>query len=193
MRGIIVLPFEAGPVPYTAGCNPAPLTLTIYPKLDWRILASIAWLSFFGYSGYKSFVAGGRAIHWGNILSIIIYEMAALVGLLAMIRRERIEIYSNQMIWRKTYFGVTSSKAAPLADVLGAEWIEHNNSDGDGGKGPDYVEFTLPGGTVKACFGLSFDEFDRMREDIRSMYPELITRWGKLTVRSKHFTMLNLN
>lgn len=111
---------------------------------------------------------------------------------MAFIRRERIEIYSDQMVWRKTYFGITRSNAAPLDDILGAEWNE-GEQRGRQGKGPDYVEFYLPDRSVKACFGFTFDDFDRMCEDIRTMYPQLINRWGKSTVRSKTLTLLNLS
>jgi hypothetical protein len=111
---------------------------------------------------------------------------------MSFIRRERVEIYSEQMVWRKTYFGITRSKAAPLADVLGAEWSEGEERHRRG-KGPDYVEFFLPSGSVKACYGFTFDDFDRMREDIRTMFPQLIDRWGHGTVRSKEFTLLNLS
>ena len=46
--------------------------------------------------------------------------------------------------------------------------------------------------TNRARSGLTFDEFVRMREEIRSMYPALVKRWGQSSVRSKDFTLLNL-
>lgn len=179
-------------MPYTAGGTPAPLTFTIRPKFDWQILLSIAWLCSFGYYAYAAYVSGGRSAHSENFFNVFLFTVAASAGLLGLIRRERIEIYSDQMIWRKTYFGITGSKSAPLADVLGAEWSE-GKQRGRHGKGQDYVEFLLPNGSVRACFGITFDEFDQMREDIRNSYPDLIKRWGRATVRSKNFTLLNLN
>lgn len=179
-------------MPYTVGCTPAPLTFTIRPKFDWKILVSIGWLSFFGYYAYAAYVTGGKSVHSDNIFNVALFTVAAFAGMLSLIRRERIEVYSEQMIWRKTYFGITRSRSAPLADVLGAEWTE-GEQRGRHGKGPDYVEFFLPDRSVKACFGLSFDEFDRMRGDIGSSFPELIRRWGRPKVRLKDLTLLNLN
>jgi hypothetical protein len=173
-------------VPYTVNCNPAPLTFTIRPKFDWQILVSIPWVCFVGY---QVFFLRFRS---DNLSEIVIVVAISLAALASFIRRERIEIYSEQMVWRKTYFGITRSNAAPLADVLGAEWNE-GEQRGRHGKGPDYVEFYLPNGSVKACFGFTFDDFERMREDIRTMFPQLINRWGQATVRSKDFTLLNLS
>lgn len=48
-------------------------------------------------------------------------------------------------------------------------------------------------GSVKACYGFTFDDFDKMRQDIGRMYPELMKRWGRSTVRSKDLTLLNLS
>ncbi len=179
-------------MPYTVGCTPAPLTFTIRAKFDWQVLLSIGWLCFFGYLAYDAYASGGKSVHSENFFNVAVFTIGALVGLLGLIRRERIEIYSERMIWRKTYFGITRSKEAPLADVLGAEWAE-GEQRGRSGKGPDYVEFFLPDGSVKACFGITFEEFDRMREDIRSSFPDLIKRWGRSSVRSKDLTLLNLN
>ena len=111
--------------------------------------------------------------------------------LLALIRRERIEIYPDRMVWSKTYFGVTRSKTAPLADVLGAEWNEGEQQRRF--KTPDHVEFYLSTGSVKACYRFTFDEFDKMRQDIGSMYPELIKTCGRAAVHSKNLTLLNLS
>ncbi len=179
-------------MPYTVGCTPAPLTFTIRPRFDWQVLFSIGWLCFFGYYAYAAYVTGGRSVHSDNIFNVALFTVTAFAGLLVLIRRERIEIYSEQMVWRKTYFGITRSRSAPLDDVLGAEWCE-GQQQGRHGKGPDYVEFFLTNGSIKACFGLSFDDFDRMREDIRSSFPELVKRWGRATVQSKDLTLLNLN
>jgi len=150
---------------------------------------SIAWICFIAYR------AGFVGVHnaWSkDPLDIIVLALISFFALLSFIRRERIEIYPDQMVWRKTYFGLTRSKAAPLSDVLGAEWNE-GSEQGERRKGPDYVEFFLPKGSVKACYGFTFDDFDRMRNDIRPMYPDVIKRWGQTTIRSKDLTLLNLS
>lgn len=46
---------------------------------------------------------------------------------------------------------------------------------------------------VKAGYTLTFDEFDKFRDEVRSMYPDLYKRWGSSSVRSKDLTLLNLN
>lgn len=176
-------------MPYTVSCTPAPLTFTIRPKFDWQYLLSIAWVCFIGY---QVFFVRWRNLRSNDVFDVVIFAVVSFAVVLSLIRRERIEIYSEQMVWSKTYFGITRSNAAPLADVLGAEWNE-GEQRGRGGKGPDYVEFYLSNGSVKACYGFTFDDFERMREDIRSMFPELINRWGRSTVRSKTLTLLNLN
>jgi hypothetical protein len=61
--------------------------------------------------------------------------------LLSLIRRERIEIYPDRMVWNKTYFGITRSNAAPLADVLGADWSEGEQKGRS--KTPDHVELVV--------------------------------------------------
>jgi hypothetical protein len=43
------------------------------------------------------------------------------------------------MVWNKTYFGITRSNAAPLADILGADWSEGDHEGRS--KTPDHVEF----------------------------------------------------
>jgi hypothetical protein len=176
-------------VPYTVNCNPAPLTFTIRPKFGWQFLLGIGWVSFIGY---QIFFLGWSEVSSDNLFELVIFVTVSFGICMALIRRERIEIYSEQMVWRKTYFGITRSDAAPLDDVLGAEWNE-GEQRGRQGKRPDYVEFYLPDRSVKACFGFSFDDFDRMREDIRTMYPQLVNRWGRAAVRSKDLTLLNLN
>ncbi len=174
-------------MPYTVGCTPAPLTFTVRPRLDWRFFLSIAWACFVGYLAFPWW-----KLHPSDGFFIVTYAAISLVAILSLIRREQIEVYPDQMVWRKTYFGITRSKTAPLADVLGAEWCE-GKQRGQRGKGPDYVEFYLPNGSVKACYGFTFDEFDGMRQEISTMYPELIKRWGRSTVYSKNFTLLNLD
>ena len=42
------------------------------------------------------------------------------------------------------------------------------------------------------CYGFTFEEFDSMREYIRTMYPDLIRRRRRASIRSKEFTPLNL-
>ena len=175
---------------YTIGCSPAPLTFTIRPKFDWRMLPSIIWFAVLSYT-IASF--GWRKVSVDGIFNIAIFGAISVTALLALIRRERIEIYSERMVWRKTYFGITRSKESPLDDVLGAEWKEGDEGARGENKGPSYIEFFLPSSSVKAGFGLSFDEFDRMREEIRTMFPKLIERWGTSSVRSSAFTLLNLN
>ena len=176
-------------MPYTVGCAPAPLTLTIRPRFDWRSLLAVGWLCFVGY---QAFYFHRNRSHFDDLFDIVLYALISLGVLLSLIRRERIEIYPDRIVWSKTYFGFTRSNAAPLRDVLGADWNE-GEQRGRSGKGPDYVEFYLPAGSVKACYGFTFDDFDRMRQDIRGMYPELINRWGQSGVRSKNLTLLNLS
>jgi hypothetical protein len=179
---------EAHLVPYSVGCDPAPLTITVRPRLDWQLVVSAAWICFIGYELY--------AVDWHKagsdfLFDIVFLGLVSFGILVSFIRRERIEIYPDRMIWRKTYFGFTKSRSAPIAEILAIEWNE-GEERGRQGKGPDYVEFYLTTASVKACFGFSFEDFEKMREDIRSMYPVLVKRWGTSTVRSKNFTLLNL-
>ena len=140
--------------------------------------------------GYEVF-SGAWRIHSSDVFDIVIFASVSVAILLSLIRRERIEIYPDRMVWSKTYFGITRSKAAPLPDVLGAEWNEGEQQGRS--KTPDHVEFYLSTGSVKACYGCTFEEFEKMRQDIGSMYPALIKRWGRATVRSKNLTLLNLS
>jgi len=149
---------------------------------------SIAWIGFIVYE----VSLGWQKTRSYDPFDIIVLALVSLSALLSFIRRERIEIYPEQMVWRKTCFGVTRSKAAPLSDVLGAEWNE-GAEQGERRKGPDYVEFFLPNGSVKACYGFTFDDFDKMRNYIRPMYPDVIKRWSQSTIRSKTLTLLNLS
>ena len=177
-------------MPYTVGCTPAPLTFTIRPKMQWQALLALAWLAFVGY---RIYVHDWRRIaEPDTIFDTVIFALVSLGALLSFIRRERIEVYSEQMVWRKTYFGLTRSNSAPLNNVMGAEWNEGRNQRD--GRAPDYVNFYLADGrTIKACIGFTFDDFDRFREDIRSMFPDVIKRWGHSSVTSKSLTLLNLN
>lgn len=178
-------------MPYSVGCSPAPLTVSITPRYNWQLPLSVAWV---GFVGYRVFEEKGRINHFDYFFDLAFYGLITLGILLSFIRRERIEIYPDQMIWSKTYFGFTQSTSAPVADVLTIEWNEgEQRGHWRQSKGPDYVEFYLSSGSVKACFGFTFDEFEKMREDIRSMYPDLVKRWGSSTVRSKDFTLLNLS
>jgi hypothetical protein len=77
---------------------------------------------------------------------------------------------------------------------LRTSWAPTGVNDEKGSsKTPDHVEFYLPAEVVKACYGFTFDEFEKMRQEIGSMYPELTKRWGRATVRSKDLTLLNLS
>lgn len=176
-------------MPYTISCSPAPLTFTIRPRMDWQVLFSMAWLGFVAYVLYNPH---SRNVSSDSILDFVFLAVASIGVLLALIRRERVEVYPDRMIWSKTYFGFTRSKSAPLSEVLAVEWSE-GQQHGNKGKGPDYVEFYLTNGSVKACFGFTFEEFDRMREEVRSMYPDLVKRWGTSRIRSKDLTLLNLS
>ena len=69
------------------------------------------------------------------------YQRLHVAVLLSLIRRERIEIYPDRMVWNKTYFGITRSNAAPLADVLGADWSEGEQKGRS--KTPDHVELVV--------------------------------------------------
>ncbi len=178
-------------MPYTLGCSPAPLTFTIRPKLQWQVLLALVWLTFVGY---QIFANDWRRLGIPDrLFETAIYALISLGALLSFIRRERVEVYPDQMVWSRTYFGYNRSNAVPLNDVLGAQWNE-GEQKGRQGKGPDYVEFFLASGaSVKACYGFTFDDFDRFREDIRSMYPDVIKRWGQATTRSRDLTLLNLS
>lgn len=176
-------------MPYTVSCSPAPVTFTVRPRLGWQSVLGIAWICFIAY---QLLFLGWQKSRSYDLFDIVVLAVISLSVLQSFIRRERIEIYPDQMVWCKTYFGFTRSKNAPLSDVLGAEWNE-GEERGRYGKGPDYVEFYLPNGSVKACYGFTFDDFERMRNDIRPMYPEVIKRWGESTTRSKDFTLLNLS
>jgi hypothetical protein len=175
-------------MPYTVSCTPTPLTFTIRPRFDWQFLLSVAWLGFVGYEVFT----GGWRIHSADVFDIVIFASVSVAFLLSLIRRERIEVYPDRMAWSKTYFGITRAKAALLTDILGAEWNE-GEQQGRQSKTPDHVEFYLSTGSVKAGYGLTFDEFEKMRQEIGSMYPELLKRWGRATVRSKNLTLLNLS
>lgn len=178
-------------MPYTVGCTPAPLTFTIRPKMQWQSLLTLAWFAFIGYEFFVHH-RWNRLAAPDQIFDTIMYSLVSLGALVALIRRERIEVYSEQMVWRKTYFGFTTSTSAPLNDVMGAEWNE--GKDRRGGKAPNYVSFYLADGrTITGCIGLTFDDFDRFREDIRSMFPDVIKRWGRPGVTSKNLTLLNLS
>ncbi len=177
-------------MPYTVACTPAPLTFTIRPKLQWQSLLTVAWFTFIGYEVYLH--DWHRLAAPDRMLDTVLYTLVSLGALLSLIRRERVEIYSEQMIWRKTYFGFTRSNAVPLTEVMGAEWNE--GGERRGGKAPDYVKFYLADGrSIKACFGFTFEDFDRFREDIRTMFPALLKRWGHATVTSNNLTLLNLS
>jgi hypothetical protein len=176
-------------MPYTLGCSPAPLTFTIRPRFGWQSAVSIAWFGFVVYA----VISGGRSkIHSNDLFEIVLYALISFSVIVSFIRRERIEIYPDQMVWCKTYFGFTRSNAARLSDVRGAEWNQGQDEERQH-KGPDYVELFHTTGSVKACYGFTFDDFDRMRNDIRSVYPDVIRRWGQSTPRSKTLTLLNLS
>ncbi|HEU5404289.1 MAG TPA: hypothetical protein VFU86_23265 [Terriglobales bacterium] len=177
-------------MPYTVGCTPAPLTFTVRPKLGWETLSGIGWFVFVGYQAvHYDWHRLSLADHWFDIFVVMFVSFGAL---LSFIRRERIEIYSEQMVWRKTYFGITRTRSAPLGDILAAEWNE-GNQHGEGKKGPDHVKFYLADGkSVQACYGFTFEDFDRFREDIRTMFPDVIKRWGQAATRSTDLTLLNL-
>ncbi len=174
---------------YTLSHTPAPLTFTIWLKPDWQVLPGILWSCFIGY---EMFSGGWRNLGSDHITYTIVLSTGTFAAVLSLIRRERIEVYPDRMVWRKTYFGISREGSAPLGEVLGADWNE-GTEKGEENKGPAYVEFFLTTGSVKACFGFKFDDFDRMREEIRGLYPELVGRWTRSSVRSKNFTLLNLN
>ena len=172
-------------MPFTISPTPAPITISIRPRWDWKILLTV--LSGFLYI----FLTDPRSWGGDRVFDSIFMAFILVGAVLYLIRRERIEVYPDQIVWNWTYFGITRKKSAPSVDVLGVEWNE-GERQGRRGKGPDYVEFYLPDSSVKTCFGFTFDEFDEMRTAIGSMYPELIKRWGSSTIRSKDFTLLNL-
>lgn len=179
-------------MPYTVGYAPAPLTFAIRPKIDWRTLLVLLWFCYTGYHALEIFRTARRIDHPPDILGLVIFAAATVVAVLSLLRRERIEFYADRVVWRRTYLGVSGSRQAPLAEVVAAQWSEGDDR-GRRGKGPDYVEFFLSTGSVQACFGLSFEEWERMREDIRQMYPNLVKRWGAASIHSKDLTLLNLN
>jgi hypothetical protein len=176
-------------MPYTVSCDPAPLTFTIRPPFNWEYFVTFAWFCFIGYEVFSDPRSKVQSDH---IFDLFVCALVSFAVLLSFVRRERIEVYPDRMVWSRTYFGFTRSNAAPITDILAADWSE-GEPHGRHGKGPDYVEFYLPTGSVKTCFGFTFAEFDSMREDIRSTYPELVKRWGGPKVRSKTLTLLNLS
>ena len=176
-------------MPYTVDCSPAPLTFNVRAKFGWQSVLGSAWI---GFIVYEFAVANWRKIGSYDPVDLTIIALISFFAILSFIRRERIEIYPDRMIWRKAYFGFTRSQTAPLSDVLAAEWNE-GDQEGRRSKGPDYVEFYLPNGSIRACYGFTFDDFDRMRNEISGMYPDLIKRWSQSTTRSKTFTLLNLS
>ena len=133
-----------------------------------------------------------RTFAWERFYQELLLLVFAVIAVLGFIRRERVEVYPDHMVWRKTYFGISRTKVAPIADVNAVEWCEGADS-GQGNKLPDYVAFYLSSETVKACFGFTFEDFERMREDIRGLFPDLVKRWGTARVRSNGFTLLNLS
>jgi hypothetical protein len=92
-----------------------------------------------------------------DFFTLAIFGLVLVTTVLSLIRRERIEIYSERMVWRRTYFAITRSTESPVDEVLGAEWRE--GDDRGESKGPTYLEFFLPGNSVKAGFGLTFEDF----------------------------------
>jgi hypothetical protein len=174
-------------VPFTVEYAPAPLNFNVRPRFDWKMLLGIPWECYIIYELWHDFHQRPNDLNF----DLVLFAIVTAFTILAFIRRESIQIYPDRMVWRKTYFGFPHERSAPLADVLGAQWTEgHQDRQG---KRPDFVEFFLPSKSVKACYGFTFDEFDSMREHIRTMYPDLIKRWGSSSVRSKDFTLLNLH
>src|SRR5439155_7735951 len=102
-----------------------------------HVVGYAAWVCFIGY---EMIFVGWRALRSADVFDVVIFVFVSVAVLLSLIRRERIEIYPDRMVWSKTYFGFTRSNVAPLADILGADWSE-GDERGRQGKGPDYVEF----------------------------------------------------
>jgi hypothetical protein len=174
-------------MPFTVEFAPAPLNFVVRTGFNWKMLIGIPWECLITFQLWADFRKHPKHLNF----DIVILGSATAVAILAFIRRENIQVYQDRMVWRRTYFGFTFEKSAQIADVLGAEWTEgHQNREG---KRPDYVEFFLPSRSIKAAYGLTFEEFDNMREHIRQMYPDLVKRWGNSSVRSKDFTLLNLH
>lgn len=176
-------------MPYTVSCSPAPVTFTIKMRIGWQWLGSVAYVCGFAFWLWRGY---WRDFAWERSYQELLLLIFAVIAVLGFIRRERVEVYPDRIVWRKTYFGISRSKAVPISDVNAVEWCEGDDT-GHGNKTPDYVAFYLPSETVKACYGFTFEDFERMREDIRGLFPDLVKRWGNASVRSKEFTLLNLS
>jgi hypothetical protein len=171
-------------VPFTVSCSPAPLTFTIWPNWQKTIYKSLGSIAFVAFYFLSNKVQRNSSLDW-------FLPTATLMGLFVLIRRERIEIYSDSLIFHRLYLGISRTKSVPFAEVLGVEWHEANE-EGES-KSPSYLEFYTLADSIRAGITLSFEEYEQFREQVRMMYPELGRRWGKAVVRSKDLTLLNLS
>lgn len=174
-------------MPFTVEYAPAPLNFNIRRGLNWKMLLSIPVELFILYWLFVDSMEHPKRL----ASDIVILALSFAATILGFIRRENIQIYSDRIVWRRTYFGFPYERSAPLSDVVGADWMEGKQHGED--KSPDYVEFFLPDTSIRACYGFTFEEFDSMREHIRTMFPDLIKRWGSSSVRSRELTLLNLH
>ena len=172
-------------MPFEVSAAPAPLTFTIRPRFGWQGAVSILW---FLVITYLIFNDGESNILLIKLL-VWLFLFFGLIWFLSLFRRERIEIYPDEMVWKKTTFGITTLKRTPLEDVRAAQW---NESDERSERGPSYIAFYVPGGIVRAGFTLTFEEFNLFREQIHGMYPALYDRWATAGVQSDGLTLLNL-
>src|SRR5260370_7563391 len=111
-------------MPYSVSCTPAPLTFTIRTRFAWQSALGIAWICFVAYQ----VVIVWRETRSYDLFVFVLLSLISFSILLSFIRRDRIQIYPDQIVWRKTYFAFTPSKAAPLSDILRANCNERDKA-----------------------------------------------------------------
>jgi hypothetical protein len=170
-------------VPFSVSASPAPLTFTVWPNWKSLLYGSLGLIGFAGFYFFTDRIPK-------DTTRALFLAIGGVTTLYAMVRRERIEIYPDSITFRKLYLGIPTSKSVRLDEVLGLEWNEGNDEGKD--RSPSYLEFYTTLGSIKAGFSLSFEEYEKFREEVRMLYPQLDSRWGNARVRSKHLTLLNL-
>ena len=159
------------------------MTFTIWPNWKKTAYGSISWLVFLCIYFFTNRIE--------RVDTVTLYiSIGSIIGLIAIIRRERIEIYPDSIIIRQLYLGIPRTRSAPFNEVLGVEWNEGNDRRED--RSPSYLEFYTSSGSIRGGYTLTFEEYEVFRAQVRMMYPELDKRWGKAVIRSKDLTLLNL-
>jgi hypothetical protein len=170
-------------VPFTVSASPAPLTFTLSASLKNVLFGSVGLIV-----SVSSYVFT-QEIPKSSTLNFF-FVLGSVTALNALIRRERIEIYPDSLRFRKIYFGIPMTKSILVDEVLGLEWVEGNEEGKN--RSPSYLEFYTTQGSIKAGYSLTFEEYERFRGEVRMLYPHLDIRWDEARVRSKDFTLLNL-